>query len=74
MSAAKLLDKANPPKTLSPAEAAEYLGITMASYYRYVHPAVARREILSMRIGRQRRIITASVDTWVAQRSREGWS
>lgn len=63
------IDKSNPPKTLSPAEAAAYLGITTDTWYRHVHPAVARGDILSMIIGRQRRIITASLDAWVAQQA-----
>ena len=68
-----VVDKNNPPRTLGPDEAAVYLGLTEASYYRYVHPAVARHDILSMPIGRQRRIITASLDAWVTQQAREGW-
>lgn len=67
------LDRTNPPKTLGPDEAAEYLGLSLASYYRHIHPHVAKCVILSMRIGRQRRIITASLDAWVAQQAREGW-
>lgn len=68
-----VLDRNNPPKTLSPDEAAEYLGVTLATYYRYIHPAVASRTILSMIIGRQRRVITASLDTWYTEQAREGW-
>lgn len=56
-------------KTLSPAEAAAYIGISEASYYRYVHPAVMRREILCLPIGRQRRIITASLDAWLVRQA-----
>lgn len=67
------VDTANPPKTLRPDEAAAYIGIHPSAYYRYVHPAVAAREILSMPIGRQRRIVTASLDAWLAKQAKEGW-
>lgn len=67
------LDTANPPRTMSPDEASAYIGITVSSYYRHVHPAVVRRDILSMHIGRQRRLITASLDTWLTTQAREGW-
>lgn len=67
------LDKNNPPKTLGPDEAAEYLGITLATYYRYVHRAVVRGDILSLSIGRQRRLITVSLEAWYTKQAREGW-
>jgi excisionase family DNA binding protein len=67
------LDKNNPPRTLGPDEAAEYAGLTLATYYRHVHPSVARGDILSLPIGRQRRIITASLDAWLLRQAREGW-
>lgn len=77
MSAAKKrqppLDKANPPKTLSPAEVAEYIGVSIDTYYRHIHPAVARRDILSMIIGRQRRVFTNSLDRWLEAQARDGW-
>lgn len=57
------------PLTLNPAEAAAYIGIGVATYYRYVHPAVQRREIECLIIGRQRRIITTSLDAWVARQA-----
>lgn len=68
-----VVDRNNPPKTLGPDEAAVYLGLTDSTYYRYVHPAVARGDILSLIIGRQRRLITTSLDTWCTQQAREGW-
>lgn len=62
------LDMNNLPKAVSPEQAAEVLGLTIDSYYRHVHPSVARGEILSYRIGRQRRVITASLLAWNEQR------
>lgn len=65
-------DPTKPPKTLSPADAAAYIGVTVDTWYRHVHPAVVKGDILNFLIGRQRRIVTASLDAWVAQRGREG--
>lgn len=64
------LDMNNLPKALSPEQAAQVLGITDDSYYRHVHPAVRRKEILSFTIGRQRRIITSSLLAWAEQQAK----
>lgn len=69
------IDMNNLPRALSPDEAAQVLSITQATYYRHVHPAVKSRAILSITVGRQRRILTASLLAWVEQRAqREAWT
>jgi hypothetical protein len=64
------LDFNNLPKGLHPEEAAQVLGITIDSYYRYIHPLVETGVILSMRIGRQRLIITSSLLSWQEAQAR----
>ena len=66
-------DRSAVAATLSPAEAADYLGRSGATWYRHVHPHVVRGDILSLPIGRQRRIITSSLDAWCATQARKGW-
>jgi hypothetical protein len=67
-------DMSNPPKAVSPLQAAALLGLSDTSYYRYVHPAVVQGEILSVTIGRQRRILTGSLLSWFeAQAQRGAW-
>lgn len=70
------LDMDNLPKGLRPEEAAAVLGLSSASYYRNVRPAVLRGDILSVRIGRNVRILTASLLSWweaMAKEQRERW-
>lgn len=59
----------NLPKALSPREAAQVLGISDDTWYRHVRPEVQRGEILSYRIGRNVRIITASLLAWQERRA-----
>lgn len=66
----KPLDFNNLPKALSPEQAAEVLNVSDDTYYRHVHPAIVRKEILSFMIGRQRRIITTSLLTWAEQQAK----
>lgn len=65
------VDRANPPRVMSPAEAAAFLDLSDDAYYSHVHPHIVRGEILSLRIGRQRRIITASLLAWAEQRAKD---
>ena len=58
------LDMDNLPKGLSPEQAAEVLGVSMASYYRHVRPYVLSGQILSRSIGRSVRIVTRSLLDW----------
>jgi hypothetical protein len=67
------LNMENLPRALSPAQAAQVIGITEASYYRHIHPMIQRGTILSRVIGRQRRIVTSSLLAWLEGRDREGW-
>lgn len=67
------IDLSSPPRTLSPAEAAAYLGISLPSWYRHVHPHVVAGSIQSLAIGSMRRIITASLDTWIAEQGSNGY-
>jgi excisionase family DNA binding protein len=66
----------NLPRGLRPEEAAQVLGLSADSYYRHVRPAVLQGDILSVRIGRNVRILTASLLTWWEQQAieqRERW-
>jgi hypothetical protein len=67
------LDMNNLPQALSRLEAMEVIGVTEATYYRHIHPLVQRGVILSRIIGRQRRIVTSSLLTWLKSADREGW-
>lgn len=64
------LDMDNLPKSLSPAQAARVLGITKEAWYRHIAPVMARREFLWYRIGRKKRIITASLLAWQEEQAR----
>lgn len=63
------LDMNNLPKALSPGEAARVLGISDDTWYRHIRPAMMRREFLWYRIGRNVRIVTASLLAWQEQRA-----
>jgi len=68
------LDMNNLPHALSPLEAAQVLNVSDRTYYRYVHPAIVQGTVLSVTIGRQRRILTASLLQWFrAQAGKEVW-
>lgn len=61
-----------PPKysgraALSPDEAAECLGISVATFYRRIMPHVYAGAILSFKVGSCRRIMVASLFAWVEQ-------
>ncbi len=73
-SARPALDMNNLPRALAPLQAAQVLNLSDYSYYEYVHPAVVQGEILSVTIGRQRRILTTSLLAWFeAQAQKEAW-
>lgn len=67
----KTIDYHNLPTALTPAEAAEVLRISEDGFYRHVHPAVVRGEILSYRIGRRRLILTSSLLAWQERQAKE---
>lgn len=50
---------------VSPGEAAQLLGIDRRTFYRRIMPAVELGAIQSLRIGRARRILVASLLAWV---------
>ncbi len=59
-----------PPKyagraALSPSEAAEVLGVDPSTFYRRVMPFVRSGDILSLKIGANRRIVVASLFAWL---------
>lgn len=60
----------NLPKALSPAQAQKVLGLTKHMWYEHVAPAMTRREFLWYRIGRKKRIITASLLAWQEEQAR----
>lgn len=49
---------------VSPGEAAQLLGVTRATFYLRVMPAVELGRIQSLRIGKARRILVASLLAW----------
>lgn len=67
---ARALDMNNLPKAISPTQAQKVLGIGKDLWYDHVAPAMARREFLWYRIGRKKRIITASLLAWQEERAR----
>ncbi|MEI8307677.1 MAG: helix-turn-helix domain-containing protein [Chloroflexales bacterium] len=67
---AEPLDFGNLPKALTIAETANVLRISVDGYYRYVRPAVLRKEILSQKIGRRWLILTSSLLSWQEQQAR----
>jgi excisionase family DNA binding protein len=65
------LDMNNLPRALSPLQAAQVVNVSDSTYYEYIHPAIVRGEILSVTIGQQRRILTASLLQWLEDRARK---
>ena len=57
------------PLAVSPQEAARLLSIDVSTFYRRVYPYVLSGQIQSLRIGRARRILTASLLGWVEQQA-----
>lgn len=53
------------PVAVSPKEAARLLNISPVSYYRHIHGYVLSGEIASLKVGRMRRIVVASLLAWV---------
>lgn len=53
------------PVAVSPREAATLLGMSPVSYYRHIHGYVLSGEIKSLKVGRMRRIVVASLMAWV---------
>jgi excisionase family DNA binding protein len=53
------------PIAVSPAEAARMLGIDRSTFYRQIYPFVLEGKIQSLKIGRSRRILVASLKAWV---------
>lgn len=51
---------------VSPGEAAMLLGIDRVTFYRRLMPLVLTGRIQSVKIGRSRRILVASLTAWVA--------
>lgn len=60
----------NLPRALSPVQAQRVLGLSKDMWYRHVAPAMRRREFLWYRIGRKKRIITASLLAWQEEQAR----
>lgn len=66
----KALDMNNLPRALSPAQAAQVLGLSDDSWYRHIAPAMRRREFLWYKVGRKKRIITSSLLAWQEERAK----
>jgi excisionase family DNA binding protein len=54
---------------LSPAEAAELMGLSVTSFYRRVMPFVYAGAIQSLKVGGSRRILIASFLAWLEQQA-----
>lgn len=57
------------PIAVSALEASRLLSIDRATFYRRVYPYVLSGQIQSITIGRARRILTASLLSWVEQQA-----